>query len=96
MPKINFFQIISTMFRLVLQTILIFLMLTCILFFASSFEYGSINRYQILYTFLLGLMSVVFVKLASNKAHKHISYYMVLLTTILWVVAILHGMFDFL
>jgi|GEM_PF-3884052 hypothetical protein len=77
-------------FRVLLQAVLLFIMISCIFGFAASFEYPGINRYQLLYTAILGVLTVLFVKLGTNEAHKKLSYYMALLTTLLWLIVILH------
>ena len=88
--------IITLMLRVILQVSLLFIMLFCIFCFAASFEYSSINRYQIIYSVLLALMSILFIKLATNKTHQHISYYMVLLTALMWIFVVLHEIVNFL
>lgn len=91
MLKDKILQTIHIALRLVIQTVLLFGMLNCILFASSSFYTDRIMIQLSLYTLALGLLSVLFLKLAANKAHKHVSYYMVLFTTIIWLVAMLHG-----
>lgn len=79
--------------RIILQIILLFLMLICIFCFSTSFAYGSINRYQIIYSLLLILMSILGIKLAANnKFHQHISYYTVMLTALMWLWVVVHDM----
>ena len=75
--------------KIALQVALIFPMLFCVFGFAASYEYPSINRFQIAYTTLLLLFSFLFYKLASSKAHKTLSSYLVALVFFIWFIALI-------
>ena len=75
--------------KIFLQIVLIFIMLFCVFGYAASFEYPSINRYQVIYTLLLSVFSYFFYKLATLKPHKSISTYLVALVFLIWVIVLI-------
>lgn len=82
-------SLLLTGFKIAFQAVLVFVMLFCVFGFAASYEYPSINRYQILYTALLLLFSLLFYKLASFKTHKIFSTYVVSLIFLIWIVVLI-------
>ncbi len=85
--------LLLTGFKIALQAVLVFVMLFCVFGFAASYEYPSINHYQIMYTALLILFSFFFYKLASLKAHKIFSTYLVSLVFLIWIIVLIREAF---
>lgn len=67
------------------QACLLFIMLFCLFGFMASYEFISINRFQVAYFSIFVLCAIVFILLSTSKFHRLASYVIVSLASLFWI-----------